>query len=300
MIFFWLICAVMLGIALAFILPPLLERNKKSNDAEIKEANIAVYRDQLRELDADLQNGIVSKEQHDQDRSEIERRLLTDVAQAERSDKHGKPAAASRNLAYLLVLVLPATAIVFYLYVGTRQALSATPPNTTVAPTNDAAPFAGQSGEMSPQRIEANVAALEKKLEQNPNDVQGWTMLARSYTQMQRYKDAAAAFEHATALDANNADLWADYGYAVAMVNGKEMQGKPTELINKALAIDPQNRSALMLGGNAAFAIKNYDQAVRYWELLLKNLPKDSAELTEPLNEKIAEAKRLAKGTATK
>jgi cytochrome c-type biogenesis protein CcmH len=300
MIIFWVVCAAMALIALAFILPPLLERNEESNEAEVRDANIAVYRDQLRELDTDLNNGIMSKEQYDQDRNEIERRLLADVATDGGKVRPIKSVPASRNLAYLIAIALPVIAVVFYLYVGTRQALSATPPNTMAAPAESEAPFANQSGEMSPQRIAANVATLEKKLEQNPNDLQGWIMLARSYTQMQRYKDAAAAYEHATALDGTNADLWADYAYAVAMVNGKEMRGKPTEFINKALAIDPQNRSALMLAGNAAFEIKNYDQAIQYWERLLKSLPQDSAEVTDPLKERIAEAKRLAKGTPSK
>jgi cytochrome c-type biogenesis protein CcmH len=84
------------------------------------------------------------------------------------------------------------------------------------------------------------------------------------------------------------------------MVNGKEMQGKPTEFINKALAIDPQNRKALVLAGDAAFALKKYDQAIQYWEKLLKTLPPDSSDVAQPVNERIAEAKRLAKATPTK
>jgi cytochrome c-type biogenesis protein CcmH len=84
------------------------------------------------------------------------------------------------------------------------------------------------------------------------------------------------------------------------MINGKEMQGKPTEFINKALAIDPQNRKALVLAGDAAFALKNYDQAIRYWEKLLKTLPPNSSEIAQPVTERIAEAKRLAKGSPTK
>ena len=80
MMLFWLICAVMVAIALAFILPTLLQRAAADNEHSKKEANIEIYRDQLRELDADLANGIVSAEQHARDRDEIERRLLDDVS----------------------------------------------------------------------------------------------------------------------------------------------------------------------------------------------------------------------------
>jgi cytochrome c-type biogenesis protein CcmH len=299
MILFWLVCAVLILIALAFVLPPLLQREETSNAAEVKEANVAVYRDQLRELEAELGNGIVSREQYDQDREEIERRLLEDISRTLDAAKPSKPPLAARNLAYVVALALPVIAVLFYLQLANQNARTAAEPAADSQPAS-AAPFANQSGEMTPQAIAANVQALAKRLEQNPNDAQGWTMLARSYSQMQRYKDAAEAFEHATALDSKNADLWADYALAVALINGKEMQGKPTEFINKALAIDPQNRNALMLAGNAAFDLKNYEQAIQYWEKLLKALPPNSAEVVQPLSERIAEAKRLAKAASTK
>jgi cytochrome c-type biogenesis protein CcmH len=299
MMVFWLVCAAMLLIALAFVLPPLWQRNEQSNAGEVKEANVAVYRDQLRELEADLHNGIVSKEQHDQDREEIERRLLQDLSQSPSSAKQSKPALNDRNLAIVLSAALPLIAVVFYLPLANQNERDKVRPPAEEPPAN-AAPFANQSGEMTPQAIEANVAKLAKKMEENPNDAKGWAMLARSYMQMQRYKDAAEAYEHATALTGNDADLWADYAFAVSMINGKEMQGKPTEFINKALAIDPQNRKALVLAGDAAFALKNYDKAIQYWETLLKTLPPNSAEIAQPITERIAEAKRLAKGAPTK
>ena len=299
MIVFWLVCAVLILIALAFVLPPLLQREEKGNDAEVKEANVAVYRDHLRELDSELGNGIVSREQYDQDREEIERHLLQDISRSVDRAKLSKSPLAARNLACVVGMGLPLIAVVFYLQLANKNARATTEPAADSQPAS-AAPFANQSGEMTPQAIEANVQKLAKRLEQNPNDAQGWTMLARSYSQMQRFKDAAEAYEHATALDSTNADLWADYAFTVAMVNGKEMRGRPTELINKALAIDPQNRNALMLAGNAAFGIKDYDQAIQYWEKLLKVLPPNSDEVAQPLNERIAEAKRLAKVTPTK
>lgn len=298
MILFWLVCAVMLLIALAFVLPPLWQRDEQSNSAEIREANVAVYRDQLRELESDLHNGIVSQEQCDQDRQEIERRLLQDLSQSPGSAKPAK-GLADRNLAYALGVALPLIAVAFYLPLANQNGRTKSPPSAET-PAADSAPFANQSGEMTPQAIAANVAKLAKRMEENPNDAKGWTMLARSYAQMQRYKDAADAYEHATALTPNDADLWADYAFAVSMINGKEMQGKPTEFINKALAIDPQNRKALVLAGDAAFGLKNYEKAIQYWEKVLKTLPPNSAEVAQPLTERIAEAKRLAKGTPTK
>ncbi len=95
MILFWVICAAFILIALAFVLPPALQRSEESNarvEDERKQANIAVYRDQLSELEADLQNGIVSQEQYAQDREEIERRLLEDT---ERDKSRKRPTTAA-------------------------------------------------------------------------------------------------------------------------------------------------------------------------------------------------------------
>jgi cytochrome c-type biogenesis protein CcmH len=299
MIVFWFVCAVMILIALAFVLPPLLQRDERNNVGEVREANVAVYRDQLRELESDLHNGIMSQDQYEQDREEIERHLLQDLAQSPSGSMQSKPAITDRNLAYILGVALPLVAIAFYLPLANQNGRARNQPAAETPPATEA-PFANQSGEMTPQAIAANVAKLAKRMEENPNDVKGWTMLARSYVQMQRYKDAADAYEHATALTPNDADLWADYAFAVSMINGKEMQGKPTEFINKALAIDPQNQKALILAGNAAFALKNYDKAIQYWEKVVKSLPPGTAEVAQPLSERIAEARRLAKEAPAK
>jgi cytochrome c-type biogenesis protein CcmH len=302
-----LVFAVLIVIALAFILPPLLQSREGPALTPVKEANIAVYRDQIRELERDRRNGIVSQEQYDQDRDELERRLLDDVSSSGTPSQPKAPA-AGRKLGYVLGIGIPVLSISLY-FAAPSLALSLdrlmAPKTSQSAPdaaTTDEsrAPFA--NGQMTPQQIEANVATLAKKLEQNPNDVDGWKMLARSYSEMQRYKDAAEAYSHAVQIVSNDADLWADYAFSVAMINGKEMSGKPMEFVKQALAIDPHNQKALLLAGNGAFAEKNYQQAIEYWQLLLQTLPADakSAEVTAPLNEKIAEAKRLAKAAPTK
>ncbi len=104
MILFWVICGVLILIALAFILPPALKRADETNlklEDERKQANIAIYRDQLSELEADLHNGIVSQEQYPQDRDEIERRLLKTPLEASQKARTAKTAGA-RGTAYLL------------------------------------------------------------------------------------------------------------------------------------------------------------------------------------------------------
>src|SRR5260370_23900373 len=162
MIALWLVFAVMIVIALAFILPPLLQRTDTSNATEVKEANIAVYRDQMRELEADLSNGIVSKEQYAQDREELARRLLEDVSSGNGSKaRNSRPPIAARNLAFGLAIAIPVIATLFYLKIGNQNARSETVATTGAQASSPSAPFANQSAEMTPQQIVANVLALD-------------------------------------------------------------------------------------------------------------------------------------------
>jgi cytochrome c-type biogenesis protein CcmH len=146
---------------------------------------------------------------------------------------------------------------------------------------------------MSQQRIEANVASLAKRLEANPADGPGWTMLARSYTSMEKYPEARDAYAKATAIVTNDADLWAEYAFAMAMASDRQLQGKPSELIDRALKINPENPKALELAGSAAFQGKNYKQAIEYWQLLLSKVPAGS-EVGQSVTRRINEAKALA------
>lgn len=289
MITFGVVCALLLVVALAFILLPLLQPEERTDTGELKRANVAVYRDQLAELEADRQNGIVSPEQYEQDREELERRLLEDVSAAGTTGKSPTPAANARSTAFALALALPILAVSLYLKLGDPKALSG-PETASARP-----PAVAQSGGMTQQRIEANVASLAKRLEQNPGDSQGWVMLARSYGALGKFSEASGAFEKATALVGNNADLWADYAEAVVMANGQRLEGKPVELVNKALQIDPRNQKALALAGSAAFEAKNFKQATDYWERLLRQLPPGSEE-ARTLSEQLSKAKTLAGG----
>lgn len=291
MITFWLICAIFVAIALAFVLPPLWQGfSKKSHGGSRRQSNIAVYRDQIAELEADLRNGIISREQYEQDRDELERRMLEDVSITEPVIELAKPVTGGRSAVYAVAVGIPLLAIALYFRVGNPNAISASPAARlqATAPVNPQA-----AGQVSQQQIEANVAKLAKRLEQSPNDAQGWTMLARSYVTLEQYGEASAAYAKATALKGDNADLWADYAFALAMANGQKVQGQPVELIEKALKLDPENPKALELAGSAAFEAKDYKRAVTYWQKLLKKVPANS-EVAQSLADRIKEAETVA------
>ena len=293
MILFWLICAAFIAIALAFVLPPLLQgAPNDAAEANEKEANIDVYRDQLSELEADLRNGIISPEQYQQDRDGIERRLLEDVSAPADSRTQTKQPFAGRGPAYAIALGITAIAIVMYLKIGNSAALS----GAASAPTP--APFAGAQGNgpMTAQAIEANVSALARRLEQNPGDAEGWTMLGRSYVSLEKYRDATNAYARAAALRADDPDVLVDYAFAMAMANGRQLQGQPFALVKKALQLDPQNPKALELAGTAEFQAQNYKQAIDYWQKVLAKAGPDT-ELGRAISQRIKEAKAKEAGS---
>jgi cytochrome c-type biogenesis protein CcmH len=275
---FVIIAVVMAVVAVLWVLPPLLWRRTASEGVARAASNLAIYRDQLAELDSDLRIGTLSPAQYAQAKLEIERSVL-DEARVE-----GTPAPrASRGgrwTAAVLAATIPLCAALLYWQFGSPDALL------------QRASVARGEHELTPQQIEAMVAKLAARLEQNPDDANGWVMLARSYAAMQRLPEAVAAYAKATALVKDDANLLADYADALATITGRNLEGRPLELVNQALKLDPNQWKALALAGTAAFDRKDYKAAVAHWEKLAQQLPPGS-EFGKSMTANIAEARQL-------
>lgn len=164
------------------------------------------------------------------------------------------------------------------------------------SPGTSTAPQTAKEIGMSPEHA-AMIKTLSERLEQNPNDGKGWAMLARSYAVLGQYKEALPAYEKAANLIPNDPVLLVDYAEIMATANGKNLQGKPSEIIKSALLMDPNNIKGLNLIGIAAYQAGDYAHAVSYWEKLLKLLPPDSP-VVKKINDSIATARaREAAGT---
>lgn len=290
MLLFWIMCGLMTLLALWFVLPPLFAHAASSQSDEMRAANVLVYQDQCQELETDLRNGLIGEPEYQKEKQELERRLLADTETAKRASAASPGTSpATRTIAYAIAAAIPIVAIAFYLARGNPKALDPeTAPSTMPGAET-------QSGEMTPQQIEANVGKLAKRLEENPNDAQGWVMLGRSYTMMARYADAAAAYGRATTLNGSDAGLWTDYAEALALSNGQRLEGKPMEALNRALQIDPNNEKALALAGEAAFQAADYKKAIEYWQ----KLPAGS-ETQKAISSQLAKAKELAAGRGSR
>lgn len=161
-------------------------------------------------------------------------------------------------------------------------------------PFSSSQPPITQGGKMAPEHAQV-VEDMAARLEQNPNDGKGWYMLAQSYAVMGRYAEAVIAYEKAVKLLPNDAQLLVDYADVMAVANDRNLRGKPLELINKALELEPDNIKGLALIGTAAFQAEDYASAVKYWEKVLKLLPKDSP-FAKQMSSGVAEARAMIAG----
>lgn len=278
MMIFLIICAQMLLAALLFVVLPLWRGSSKMNPVQRDNANLEIFRDQVAEMDADLRNGLLSVEMYEQGKRELQSRLLDEVGEA-------KVAGTSvmknplKTLAIVLSVVLPLIAAGIYWKVGNQQALLQ---QSVMAGAN-------QGGIA---QSDSSLKELEGMVTAKPEDPNGWFHLARSYSELGRYADAARAYDRLTTIVPDEAQLWADYADVLAMSAGRTLIGKPAELLDKALALDAKNFKALALSGSAAMERGDFKTTVRHWESLLKLLPPDD-ENTKVIKTGIQQARIL-------
>jgi len=249
----------LLGATLLLLLRP-WQRTPAVADTTTRDINAGVYRDQFAELDRDLATGTLAATDHAQARAELQRRLLDDTADTSTASAQVQ---TSRRSTLLLAIALPLAAGALYALLGAPAAL--------VPQAQQQAAHQGAAAD-----VERMVAGLAARLEKNPSDTQGWAMLARSYHAMGRMADARAAFERLG--DDLNRDpvLLADYADVLATLAGGQLEGRPLELANAALRLDPEHAMALSLAATAAYKRKDFAQAALHWERLRKQLPPDS------------------------
>jgi cytochrome c-type biogenesis protein CcmH len=281
---FWIIAGLLIAGALVIVVSSLSGvRNRRNRAATRQEANISIFRDQMQELDADLAAGTLSRDQYDQAQRELESRVLEDTASGDATDV--SRSSAGRLIPLVVGVGVPVLAVTLYLLLGNPRGLEPQQPPPAAA----AAP--GQAHDVTAQQITEMVAGLAAKLQQDPSNPQGWIMLARSYNVLQRFAEAAQAYEKALALMPGNSQVLADYADALGMVQGGDMTGKPTVLVAQSLKADPNNIKALALAGTIEFEKANYAVAVDHWQKAASLLPADS-EFARGLQGSIVEARQ--------
>ncbi|PXW91136.1 cytochrome c-type biogenesis protein CcmH [Nitrosomonas sp. Nm84] len=287
---FWVISGVFIVTALLFVVPTLLRnRNIQQENLEHDAVNITVYRDQLAELDNDLQNDILTREQYSKSKQELQQRMLQDVPEGEKAIIKKNKKIYSIATSVVITLTLPLTAVFLYLVIGDTRGLLPQAQLANATQMNRGGGNDSPAGHDFSSVLDNLVARLNK----NPEDIEGWIMLGRTYAIMERYTDASNTYAKLAELVPNNPQILSDYADVLAMKNQGNLAGKPTELIYQALSIDPQYPKALALAGTAEFEQEKFEQAAAHWEKLLAVIPVDS-QLAKSVKDSIDEARSLA------
>jgi len=271
-----LLCAV-------FLTRPLWWRGA-SAAAAMQDAGMAALRQQLDQLAALHRAGALGEAQYTEARQALEKRLVSAVVEVPAPADAPRPQPA-KGLLFGLAGFVAAMAVTGYSYLGTPQALN---PAAVAA----AASAAGDGHSITAEQIDAMLGKLSARLKDNPTDVDGWLMLGRSLAVLGRYEQAAAALKKAVDLRGDDAMLLADYADALAVANNRQLEGEPSRLIDRALAIDPNNLKALSLAGTVAFNRQDYKGALRHWEKMAQLAP--DSELAQQIQGGIEEARKLA------
>jgi cytochrome c-type biogenesis protein CcmH len=276
MTIFALLSAILVMATLALIIWPLLRTGPSVQSSIRQETNLDLMREHLADLEREHAAGLLGEAEYAIAKQELQRRTLEEIP-AESTEKLNLSVVQSRKTALLLFLLLPALAVGGYKLLGNPAAIE---PLATVSASN-----------VTPEQIAKMVDTLAARLQANPDDNQGWLMLARSYKMLGRNAEAAAAYGKAEAAVAEDPDLLCDYADLLAMLAGGKLDGKPFALVKQALHLDPDHVLALWLAGTAAFDKRDFPDAIVFWERAVRALPPDSAD-GKTLQEGIAEAKR--------
>lgn len=274
MMIFWMIAVVLVLLALALVLPPLFG-NKGGADLDRDAQNIAIARERLCDLKAELAAGALTREQYEEARRELELDLYHDLGE---TPGGGSPP-RGRWAALVVAVAVPLAAGTLYSALGNLQSVEAP------------AAAGGASARQPP--VEEMVAMLAERMKNQPGDLQGWLMLGSSYKVMRRYPEAARALEKAYELAGNDPDVLLQYAQALTMASGGRMEGKPFELVTAALALRPDDLTGLWLAGMAEAQQGNFEASAKYWRRA-ETLPADDPEVKAELRAMIAEAERRA------
>ncbi|MBP8020836.1 MAG: c-type cytochrome biogenesis protein CcmI [Limnohabitans sp.] len=249
----------------------------QSQEREQVLSHVAVYREQLAELERELAQGSLDQAGFDLSHQELTQRLLED-APPPQSSAAPTPATNKRPKLLLagIAVLIPLMAFSAYFLVGTPMALD---PQLSAQAHGDE--------QLTPERLASMADQLAERLQNEPNNAEGWVMLGRIQRALARYDEADLALQKSLAL-ARNDDVMIERAEVLAQKNNGNFKGEPWAIINTVLKVDPTHGNALLLAGSAAFSEGRFKEALAYWERVKASLPPaspDAAALAEAIDQ---------------
>ncbi len=258
MITFYIAAIVLVLLVLAALFRPFFWKTTVHH-ASRQQLNAAIYKEEIAKLEKERSEGLIDGATYEISHAEMRQRLFQDTSDDDGVAVLGSP----KKTIIALTIFIPVIAAAMYFWLGSAQQIA----------------DGGAKQQVAQQDVEKMVAGLAAKMEQDPSNLKGWAMLARSYKVMGRPKDAEKAYDRAGSYLDTDPQLLADYADVSASNANGSFEGKPQAIINRALKADPNNMMALWLAGTADYNRGDYKGAVQVWGRLAKLLPADSEDM---------------------
>jgi len=255
---FWIVVAALLALALGFLLLPLMRSVRAYQSGQRQQQNIQIAQQKKALLETQLSEGEIDQAGFDAAYVDLQTALALEL---ERAESGGEEAARGKWMALVVMLAIPCASIALYFYYGDYRVIE----NPQLAQAAAQAPHA-TAPQMS---LDEMVAAIEKRLHDNPQDAEAWYMLGRTRMAKGEFAGAVEAFQRSNELLADEPGILFALADALAMLNNGSLLGEPEALVQRGLQIAPRFPNGLWLAGMAAEQREDFKAAHRYWSLLL-------------------------------
>lgn len=257
MVLFWLLIAGMLVLAMAFVITPLFYA-LKANEKKQTQSQVNLYREQVAKLNRQLERGELSQIDYQQQTAELDQALLDDVPEST-STSYRK---SNYFVAICLLFIFPIAALILYWQLGSSQQVV-----QWLHSKQQAAVVQTEITQFG--STENIIVALRSKLQQNPNSARGWYLLGKLYLSQQQFSAAAAALSKADQLKPNDVEIMQPYAESLFFANQEKLTPEIHGLLDKVIAISPNNVDAINLMAMGSYRQGDYQTAIKYWERLL-------------------------------
>ena len=270
MTLFLLSASSLLLISIIVIIRTLMNKNNEKINSN--QNSIDIYNQKLKEINFDIENHLITKNEANNAIEELEYSLIKNNKNTDILDSklYFSNLESKKTISIILLLVIPVFVISVYSFIGTPNSIE------KLVLVSDLKNTKSDSEKLV--SVEQMLKRVERRLLDDPNNSDDWLMLANSYVVLKRYPEAIRALENLYRLKGDDPSLLFRYADVLAMANSGIFAGKPSELIKKALQLDPQNTMGLWLAGLVAYEEGEVKKAINYWENVLPKLEIGSEE----------------------
>lgn len=270
---FWIVVAGLLVPVVIFMILPILRAPTDENSTDRQQQNIQIAREKKALLDKQLEREELDQSEYEDALKDLERSLALDLERKEVSaDK-----SPGTWVGWFVGALIPVMSVFMYLELGEYRVIE----NPKLAEAEQTA-LATSNPDHENMSIEMMLDRVKQRLEDNPDDAEGWFIMGRTLMAMQRVDSAVTAFQRTYDLVGEEPGVMFTLADALALQNNGSMAGEPEQLVNRGLELSPRDATGLWLAGLAAEQKNDYKSAYKHWSSMLPLLagdPESTAEI---------------------